>query len=399
MATVAALRRADGTLLDRSLLLWFPAPASVTGEDVAEFQVHGGRAVVRAVLDELAAVPGLELAEPGAFTRRAFHNGKLDLTQVEALADLVQSETEGQRRQAMRQLEGALAERLERWRTEVLRALAHVEAAIDFAEDEVPAETLAAAAVHIHRLVPEMEETLTESGRGERLRAGLQIAIVGAPNVGKSSLLNALAGREAAIVSARAGTTRDIVEVRLDLDGVPVTLADTAGLRDSHDEIEAEGVRRADARARQADIVVCVFDAVAWPAVDARTLAWAGPEAVRVVNKVDVRPVSVEGVGPDRVWPVSARTGEGIRSFVQGLSATAHVRAGLAEEPGLTRVRHRQALSECVASLRRFLRGSEEVTLRAEDLRLGARALGRITGRVDVEDLLDVVFRDFCVGK
>ncbi len=394
-ATIAALRR-PGTaeLLDRGLLLWFPGPASVTGEDVAEFQIHGGRAVVRAMLEALAALSGLAPAEPGEFTRRAFEHGKLDLTQVEALADLVKAETEGQRRQAQRQLEGELGQRLERWRSEVLRALAHVEAAIDFAEDEVPTEALAAAAARVHRLVPEMREALGEARRGERLRTGVQVAIVGAPNVGKSSLLNAIAGRDAAIVSARAGTTRDVVEVHLDLGGVPVVLSDTAGLRESGDEIEREGVRRAVERAEQADVRVAVFDATAWPDLDERTHATAGPDAVRVINKVDVR--SISGVG---VWPVSARTGEGMAPLLRELERVAGERAGMSEEPGLTSVRQRSALRECVASLARFLESDGELALRAEDLRLAARSLGRITGRVDVEELLDVVFRDFCIGK
>ena len=394
-ATVAALRR-PGTaeLLDRGLVLWFPGPASVTGEDVGEFQIHGGRAVVRAVLEALSALPGLAPAEPGEFTRRAFFHGKLDLTQVEAIADLVRAETEGQRRQAQRQLDGELGQRLERWRSETLRALAHVEAAIDFAEDEVPTEALAAAVARVHRLVAEMREALGEARRGERLRTGVQVAIIGAPNVGKSSLLNAIAGRNAAIVSARAGTTRDVVEVHLDLGGVPVVLADTAGLRESGDEIEREGVRRAVERAEQADVRVAVFDATAWPELDARTQAAAGEDAVRVVNKVDVRSIS-----RGTAWPVSARTGEGMAPLLRELERVAGERAGMSEEPGLTSVRQRSALTECVGSLARFLQSDGELALRAEDLRLAARSLGRITGRVDVEELLDVVFRDFCIGK
>ncbi|MBM3506680.1 MAG: tRNA uridine-5-carboxymethylaminomethyl(34) synthesis GTPase MnmE [Alphaproteobacteria bacterium] len=400
-ATLAALRRpVSGEVLDRGLVLWFPAPASVTGEDVAELQIHGGRAVVRAVLDALAALPGLAQAEPGDFTRRAFQNGKLDLTQVEALADLVNAETEGQRRQAQRQMDGELGQRLERWRTEVLRALAHVEAAIDFGEDEVPpAEVLAGVAARVHRLVPEMEEALGEARRGERLRTGVQITIVGPPNAGKSSLLNAIAGRDAAIVSSRAGTTRDVVEVHLDLAGVPVTLADTAGLREACDEIEGEGIRRAVARSEQADVRVAVFDAADWPALDERTLATAGPDAMVVVNKVDTRLVPDRTPSGRPVWPVSAKTGAGIRTFVQELARHAGERAGMSEEPGLTSVRQIAAVRDCVEALRRFLSCSQELALRAEDLRLAARALGRVTGRVDVEELLDVVFRDFCIGK
>jgi tRNA modification GTPase len=399
-ATLAGLRRpGSAELLDRGLVLWFPGPASVTGEDVAELQIHGGRAVVRAVLDTLAALPGLAVAEPGDFTRRAFHNGKLDLTQVEALADLVRAETEGQRRQAQRQLEGELGQRLERWRAEVLRALAYVEAAIDFAEDEVPAEALAAAGARVHRLVPEMREALGESVRGERLRTGAHIAIVGAPNVGKSSLLNALAGRDAAIVSARAGTTRDVVEVHLDLAGIPVVLADTAGLREAGDAIEREGIRRAYDHAGKADVCLAVFDADAWPELDEPTLTAAGSRGLLVVNKTDVRSIAAELHKGRRVWQVSAKTGAGMAALVAELGRAAAEAAGMSEEPGLTSARQRAALSACVESLARFLDGGAELALRAEDLRLAARALGRITGRVDVEELLDVVFRDFCIGK
>ncbi|MSP20932.1 MAG: tRNA uridine-5-carboxymethylaminomethyl(34) synthesis GTPase MnmE [Alphaproteobacteria bacterium] len=399
-ATVAPLRRpGSAELLDRALVLWFPAPASVTGEDVAEFQVHGGRAVVRAALEALGGLPGLRPAEPGEFTRRAFLNGKLDLTQVEALADLVKAETEGQRRQATRQLEGELGQLLERWRSEILRALAHVEAAIDFAEDEVPTEVVAAAAALVHRLVPQMEEALQEAGRSERLRTGVHIAIIGPPNAGKSSLLNALAGREAAIVAATAGTTRDVVEVHLDLAGVPVVLADTAGLRDAGEDVEEEGVRRALARAELADVRIGVFDATTWPELDERTLTALGPDDLVVLNKVDVRFVPEPIVCSRDTWQVSAKTGQGIRPFVQALEGAAQARAGMTEEPGLTRARQRDALSDCVAALRRFLDGGPDAELRAEDLRLAARALGRITGRVDMDELLDVIFRDFCIGK
>lgn len=399
MAALRTFRTANGEVLDQGLALWFPRPNSFTGEDVAELHVHGGRATMRAVLENLRRLPGLRPAEPGEFTRRAFDNGKLDLTQVEGLADLVQAETEGQRRQAARQLEGGLGSRLEAWRSEVLKALAHVEAAIDFADDEVPLDAAAGAADRARRLVPLMEKALESSPRAERLRAGVHVAIVGPPNAGKSSLLNALVGREAAIVSATAGTTRDVVEVHLDMDGVPVVLADTAGLRESLDEVEVEGVRRALGRAEAADLRIAVFDAADWPALDARTLGAAGPDALVVLNKTDIRYVPEPGIGGRGTFPVSAKTGAGMEALLAALTARVRDQAGLTEEPGLTRVRHREAVAESAAHLRRFLAGQGDVALRAEDLRLAARALGRVTGRVDVEELLDVIFRDFCIGK
>lgn len=399
----AALRRLRsgpaGEILDQGLTLWFPRPRSFTGEDVAELHLHGGRATLRAVLDALRQMQGLRPAEPGEFTRRAFANGKLDLTQVEALADLVQAETEGQRRQAARQLEGGLGGRLERWRAEILRALAHVEAAIDFAEDEVPAGAGTAAASQVGRLEAEMAAALAEAPRSERLRAGVHVAIVGPPNAGKSSLLNALAGRAAAIVSATAGTTRDVVEVHLDLGGVPVVLADTAGLCDSLDEIEEEGVRRALARAEAADVRIAVLDAADWPRLDARTLQAAGPAALVVFNKIDIRYVPEPAFCGHDTFQLSATSGAGLDRFVTALTARVQEAAGLSEEPGLTRARHREAVAEGVGHLRRFLAGEGDVALRAEDLRLAVRALGRVTGRVDVEELLDVIFRDFCIGK
>ena len=243
------------------------------------------------------------------------------------------------------------------------------------------------------------DEAIRDSKRSQTLRAGVRIAIVGAPNVGKSSLLNALVGREAAIVSAHAGTTRDVVEVRIDLGGVPVTIADTAGLRDSRDEVEAEGIRRARAAARDADLCIAVLDASAWPGVDPSTTAEAGARAVFVLNKSDVRTIPCAQVNGHCAWSLSAKTGDGIRPFVRGLTTVVSELAGETADPGLTRDRHRDALEGCVRSLRRFLDGPTEVALRAEELRLASRSLGRITGRVDVEDLLEVVFRDFCIGK
>ncbi len=253
---------ASGDIIDEALILWFPAPHSETGEDVAELQLHGGRAVIAAVLAALARVEGLKPAEAGEFTRRAFENGKLDLTAVEGLADLVAAETQGQRRQAFRQMKGLLGNRAESWRQKLIQALALVEARIDFSDEaDVPENLLAPALAMARELEAEIAAALADSGRGERLREGLVVAIAGPPNAGKSTLLNRIARREAAIVSPYAGTTRDVIEVHLDLAGWPVTLLDTAGIRDTEDPVELEGVRRARERAEAADLVLWVVDA------------------------------------------------------------------------------------------------------------------------------------------
>jgi len=388
-----------GTALDDGLVLWFPAPASVTGEDVAEFHIHGGGAVIAAVIDALAVQPGLRSAEPGEFTRRAFDNGKLDLTQAEGVADLVNAETQAQRRQALRQLDGELGALCERWRAELVAALAHAEADIDFPDEDLPGGLTDAVGDKISRLRRSIAQYLDDGRQGERLRDGLYAAIIGAPNVGKSSLLNRLARRDAAIVSARAGTTRDVIEVHLDVAGFPAILADTAGLRAASDALESEGVRRARDRAATADLKLAVFDATASPIDDAETRRLVDGNTLVVLNKTDVRPspeaVSVNGTV---ALAVSARTGAGLDGLVVALEAAVTARMGSGGAPAITRVRHRQALEACVAALDRFEVGAAP-ELAAEDLRLANRALGRITGRVDVEDILDVVFRDFCIGK
>lgn len=391
---------ADGTPIDRGLVLWFPGPASYSGEDMAEFQVHGGRAVVARLAAALAALPGLRPAEPGEFTRRAFHNGKLDLTEAEAVADLVAAETEAQRRQALRQLDGALGRLYEGWRSRLVRALAHLEAEIDFPDEGLPPALAEAVQGELVGLGEEIARHLSDHRRGERLRDGIAIAILGAPNAGKSSLLNALAGRDAAIVSERAGTTRDVVEVQLDLAGYPVVLADTAGLREAADEIEQEGVRRALARAEQADIRLALFDATALPRLDARTRAVVDDDTVIVVSKIDAAPGAELGLAGPGALGISVRDGRGMEALLARLAGMLAERyaAGSAESPALTRVRHRVALEECLSCLERARSGGL-AELVAEDVRLAARALGRITGRVDVEDLLDVIFRDFCIGK
>ncbi|WP_434615955.1 tRNA uridine-5-carboxymethylaminomethyl(34) synthesis GTPase MnmE [Azospirillum sp. B2RO_4] len=387
-----------GDDLDDALVLRFTAPASFTGEDVVELHLHGGRAVVTGVIEALATLPGLRLAEPGEFTRRAFENGKLDLTEAEAVADLIDAETTAQRRQALRQMEGALGKLYDGWRERLTRALAHIEADIDFAEDDLPGGVADAVRPVIAGLADEIATHLNDGGRGERLREGLHIAIVGAPNAGKSSLLNALARRDAAIVSARAGTTRDIIEVHLDLGGYPVVLADTAGLREAAaDEVEEEGIRRARDRAARADVKVAVFDATTLPDLDPATLDLIDGDTVVVFNKTDL--VTAMDLRPD-LSPilVSAHTGGGLKALEEKLTAFSADRLAIGSAPSLTRARHRAALTECRESLLRAL-NAPLPELAAEDVRLASRALGRITGRVDVEDLLDVIFRDFCIGK
>jgi tRNA modification GTPase len=380
--------------LDDGVALWFPAPHSVTGEDVAEFHVHGSRAVLAAVMAGLSR-RGLRLAEPGEFTRRAFLNEKLDLTQAEAVADLAAAETEAQRRQALRQLDGHLGGVYRGWGERLLRLLAHLEAAIDFPDEDLPPEIEREVAAGTRAMAEEIAAHLADGHRGERLRDGIAVAILGPPNAGKSSILNQLARREAAITSPIAGTTRDVIEVAIDLAGYPVVLADTAGLRDSADVIEQEGLRRALKRAEEAELRLFVFDATR-PEDAQGAAAWPGPDTLLVANKIDL--ASGRDAPPlARAIPVSALTGEGLPKLIAALSSrVARIYDGTA--PVLTRARHRQALETALAGLRRSF-AADLPELRAEDLRLAWRSLGRITGRVDVEDLLDVIFRDFCLGK
>lgn len=386
----------SGQPIDRGLLLWFEHPASFTGEDVAELHVHGGRAVVNALLSALAQVPGLRAAEPGEFTRRAFENGKLDLTEVEGLADLINADTDAQRRQALRQMEGALGRLYEGWRARLIRLMAYAEAEIDFPDEDLPDSLLVRLAPEIVDLANAIQTHLDDGGRGERLRDGVDVAIIGPPNVGKSSLMNALAGRDVAIVSDEAGTTRDVLEVRLDLDGVAVTLADTAGLREAGGQIEQEGVRRALRRAEAADLRIVV----AAPGPDGHMLGnynLAREGDILVWNKLDL------GTSPVGVSvSVSTVSGEGIEALLALLTDRVSFAHEAVEHPMITRARHREGLLDCVTYLKRVETGlstHQAAEFLAEDLRLAGRALGRITGRVDVEDLLDVVFRDFCIGK
>lgn len=385
----------DGALLDDGLLLWFPSPQSFTGEDVAELHVHGGRAVIESVLDALNEVPGVRPAEAGEFTRRAFLAGKMDLTQAEALADLIDAETRAQQRQALKQMGGALREIYDDWRRRLVQALAHLEAVIDFPDEDLPPEVADKVWGEVGDLQRSIARHLDDGARGERVREGVTVAIIGPPNAGKSSLLNALARREAAIVSPIPGTTRDVIEVHIDLGGFAVTIADTAGLREAGDVIEEEGIRRARHRAANADVKIALFDGAVYPARDATTAAMIDADTLAVMNKADV--IAVRDP-QDTMQFVSAKTGEGMENFVAALLQHVRCKADTGSIVPLTRARHRKALEECRGALLRA-RAADLPELAAEDLRLAARALGRLTGRVDVEEILDVVFRDFCIGK
>ena len=387
-----------GEAIDRGLVVRFEAPNSETGEPMVELHLHGGRAVVGAALDAIARLGFCRLAEPGEFTRRAFEHGKLDLTEAEGIADLVAAETAAQRRQALQQMEGALHRLYETWRSAGLRALAHLEAAIDFPDEDLPGGLADEVRIAIAALQKDVSAHL-EDRRGERLREGLSIAIIGPPNAGKSSLLNLLARRDAAIVSETAGTTRDVIEVHLDLGGWPVVLADTAGLRASPDAIEQEGVRRAKARAAAADLRLLVLDASGdWrterDTLIAATENWNPAFDIVVANKSDL--ATAEDAD---VVALSANSGNGLPALLRRLERSAGelMQEGAGVVP-LTRARHREALVECQAALGRALL-APEVALAAEDLRLAVRAIGRITGTVRIDELLDVIFRDFCIGK
>lgn len=396
VATLTMLQDSAGSPIDQAVALWFPAPHSATGEDVVELHVHGGRAVLAAVLGALGRLEGLRPAEPGEFTRRAFENGKLDLTAAEGLDDLIHADTDQQRRQALRQLQGFLGDRVERWRRQLIEAAALIAAQIDFAdEDDVPDDLLRPALSGIGALRDAIRDALASSGQSERLRDGLVVAIAGPPNAGKSTLLNRLAQREAAIVSPHAGTTRDVIEVYLDLGGYPVTLLDTAGIRDSADPVEQEGVRRAEARAANADLVLWLRDD-AGPGAPG-----SGQRPVWLVrNKCDLH--RFEGPEPGELphFIISAETGEGVPDLVAALIEFARETFGGTEPALISRARHRDLLEQCASALERALAADQAgIEVVAEELRAATHALGRLTGRIDVEDLLDVIFRDFCIGK
>lgn len=394
-AALRSIRASDGSLIDRALVLWFPGPKSFTGEDCAELHLHGGPAVIEAALsalDEAGAVP----AEPGEFTRRAFENDKLDLTEAEGLADLIEAETEGQRQQALAQMSGVLRTLYDGWRSDLIAAMASIEGEIDFPDEEDVPDALSHVAFEpLSRLIASMEDHLDDGRRGERVRTGFSIALIGAPNAGKSSLLNRLARREAAIVTDIPGTTRDIVEVRLTMAGFPVIISDTAGLREAVDAIEAEGVRRALDRADNADLRIGVVDARS----EKDLLDLRGrlkDDDLLVLNKLDLAPEK-KAAGAYRL---SAKSGDGVALLEERIESIVRDRLSAREYPALSRARHRRAVETAVAALRR---AREQLALApelaGEDARLAVRALESLTGRVDVEDVLDRVFSQFCIGK
>ncbi|MDQ0396060.1 tRNA uridine-5-carboxymethylaminomethyl(34) synthesis GTPase MnmE [Labrys monachus] len=384
---------ASGEVLDEALVLFFAGPASFTGEDVGEFHVHGGRAVVEAVLSALAGLAGFRVAERGEFTRRAVGNGRMDLTAAEGVADLVEAETGSQRRQALRQAGGALERAAADWRARLARLLAWAEAEIDFPDEEDVPALLASVRENAGTLHGEIEAALAGARRGERIREGAVVVIAGPPNAGKSTLLNALAQRDVAIVSPIAGTTRDTIEVHLDLGGYAVTLVDTAGLRETTDVVETMGVERARASLERADLVVWLESA------DARAEPPAVAAPLLRIRTKDDQPGSA-AIGAFDV-SLSVHGGTGMATLLARLEAMARAALEGGEQALVTRARHRQEL-EIVARHLDIVRGADvdtPVEFIAEDLRLAARAVGRLTGRVDIDEIYDLIFREFCIGK
>ena len=397
----AALRKIyneDG-LLDEALVLWMPAPKSFTGEDCAEFQIHGSLATIESLAAALL-VQGARHAVAGEFTRRAFENNKMDLTEAEGLADLIDAETEGQRKQALRQMQGGLKDSYVAWRETLLDALAQIEGEIDFPDEEdIPDELSHRAYPYLTQVITQMENLLEDANRGERIRAGLDIAIIGAPNSGKSSLINELAGREAAIVTDIEGTTRDIIDVQMSLGGLPVRLSDTAGLRESDDVIEAEGVRRARSRAKESDIRIFVQDGSheVW---DMEALSLLSDLDFVVINKMDLGADINPPALPVSYFHLSALTGEGLDVFRKALEARVIEQFSPSQDAGLTRARHRDCVQRALKSVAMARENlAQAAELSGDDIRSALHALKELSGEIDIESVFDRIFSRFCVGK
>lgn len=391
MATRATLK-AENKILDEALCLYFKGPHSFTGEDVIELHTHGSHAVVRAVLEALSKNSALRVAEAGEFSKRAFLNGKLDLAQAEGLADLIDAETTAQHTQAMRQFAGQNSKLFEELRGAVLHPLALLEAYIDFPEEEIPESVLTDVTERITALKAGLQQLLSDNHVGEKIRDGIEVVILGAPNAGKSSLLNALAKRDVAIVSDIAGTTRDMIEVHLDINGYAVTLIDTAGLRETDNTIEKEGVSRAKKRAETAALKLLLIDSVTNSESQNEMLALADENTLVIYTKNDLRKA------PKNALSISTTTSDGIEALIEALKARIINLMGVAPSPLITRTRHREALSRALDALNRFSIHAP-LELQCEELRLAAHAVGKITGKIDVDDLLDVIFSSFCIGK
>ncbi len=391
VATLVTLRN-KSKIIDQALALYFPAPNSFTGEDIVELHTHGSRAVTKLLLEALNGISGLRLAEAGEFARRAFLNGKLDLAQAEGLADLIDAETAQQHAQATRQFGGNTTQRVEALREAILEPYALLEAYIDFPEEEIPESVLTQTTLRVEALVKEIQQLLDDNAIGEKIREGLEIVIMGPPNAGKSTLLNALARREAAIVSPEAGTTRDLIEIQMEIAGYAVTLVDTAGIRDTQNAIEAEGIRRTHARAEQADLTLYLQDIAELDKLDRNILR---DDLLLVATKSDLTPLAAH---PFPTYPISVHTGQGIAELIAALTEAVAARMETHVPPLITRARHRESLRAALDYLARFdMKGPLE--LACEELRLAARAIGTITGKIAVDDVLDLVFSRFCIGK
>ncbi len=400
-AYYAVLKHPDTKeMLDQAVVLYFQGPKSFTGEDCVEYHIHGGRAVIQGMMNVLGSFENYRMAEAGEFTKRAFINGKMDLTEAEAVADLIHAETEMQKLQALSQVSGSLSKIYFDWSDRLKKILAHQEADIEFPDEDMPDGVSEHLQPEIIRIIAELQEHLDDKRRGEILRDGIKIAILGAPNAGKSSLTNLLTQRDVAIVSDQAGTTRDVIETHLDLAGYPVVIADTAGLRKAkEDQIEAIGIDRAKKRAAEADIKIILFDAA--QNFDQESLDLIDDQSIIVLNKVDLRPEhpDQEKLLPSQPVMISTKDNHGIDLLLDVL--TDHIKKifdGRSDAPNLTRERHRQSLQHAYDDLQSSL-NADLPELAAEDMRMAMRHIGKITGRIDVEDLLDVIFKDFCIGK
>jgi tRNA modification GTPase len=394
-AELCALRH-EGDLVDQALVTYFKAPNSFTGEDVIEIALHNSRAVLSKMLNILGKIPNYRMAENGEFSKRAFLNDKMDLTQAEAIADLIESETEAQAKQALRQMSGSVGKIYDNWREQIINILANLEAYIDFPDEDLPQDLCDRTVAIIDSMRAEIGVYLNDNQQGERLRKGFYVTILGAPNVGKSSLMNHLAGRDVAIVSSIAGTTRDVIETHLDIKGLPVIMADTAGLRESSDAVEAEGVKRAQERGKQADLKILMFDA---ENIDQAHFELIDNDTIIVLNKIDKAQIDDSLKLADRQpLLISVKDNKNIDKLLAEIYERITKTVNLTSDPIITRARHREALASTYDNLAKFSL-DKALELAVEDLRLAANGLGKITGRIDVEDILDRIFKSFCIGK